>query len=111
MSARLMRPVLAAPFNRLPLSLIGRLLVAALVACVLAIGGQARAGLNANGKIAYDGGSASPPTIRVVNPDGTGDRFLVVGVQPSWSPDGLRLAYAKPDRDFGNVIAVSDQRI
>jgi Ca2+-binding RTX toxin-like protein len=81
------------------------LLVSALL--VLAIGTEADAAPSANGRIAYQG-SGGPPSIWVVNPDGSGDRYLVEGDQPSWSPDGSRLAYAAPDRTYDRILAVVD---
>jgi Tol biopolymer transport system component len=32
--------------------------------------------------------------IRVIKADGTGERFLVSGISPNWSPDGQKIAYA-----------------
>jgi hypothetical protein len=41
-----------------------------------------------NGKQHYD--------VHTIEPDGSGDRLLVHGgFEPSWSPDGERLAYAR----------------
>ncbi len=80
------------------------LLVPALL--MLAIGVEADGAPSANGRIAYEEGSGGPPSIRVVNPDGSGDRLLVEGDQPSWSPDGSRVVYAAPDPTYGKVLAV-----
>jgi len=74
-----------------------------LVALVLAIGGPAEAAPSANGRIAYVG-PGDPTSIWVVNPDGSGNRYLVTGRQPSWSPDGLRLVYVGPHSTFGIAL-------
>jgi Tol biopolymer transport system component len=62
--------------------------------------------------IVYQGGSAPPSVLRLVRPDGTGDRLLIrtpmptyAQAQPAWSPDGRFVAFslyvtqeAGPDR-------------
>lgn len=62
--------------------------------------------------IVYQGGSAPPSVLRLVRPDGSGDRLLIrtpmptyAQAQPAWSPDGRFVAFslyvtqeAGPDR-------------
>jgi len=59
-----------------------------------------------NGKIAFVEGSGDSGSVRAVNPDGKEERALVSGSQPSWSPDGKRIAYVVPGS--GVYIANAD---
>lgn len=43
--------------------------------------------------IAYVRGDYRAPELRLVRPDGTGDRRLARGSVPTWSPDGRRIAF------------------
>ena len=44
--------------------------------------------------------------IWIMNADGSKKRFLVKGSQPTWSPDGRRLAYVAPGQPMGMQIFV-----
>ena len=44
--------------------------------------------------------------LRIVNADGTQDRFLVNGAWVAWSPDGTRIAYTAPGEPRGRQIFV-----
>jgi WD40 repeat protein len=46
-----------------------------------------------NGKIAYER-AAIDFEIHVMDPDGSHDTFLTLGEEPSWSPDGTRIAFS-----------------
>jgi WD40-like Beta Propeller Repeat len=58
----------------------------------------------ANGKIAYQNDTIDGPEIHVIDQDGTNDLNLGTGQEPSWSPDGTRIAY----RDAGLWLMNAD---
>jgi hypothetical protein len=51
----------------------------------------------ANGRIAYEASfkAGLPSYIHTIRPDGTGERGLGVGFDPSWSANGRRIAFAR----------------
>ena len=65
----------------------------------------ARAVLDGEPWIAYQGGTGGPARVRLVRPDGTGDHELTPGdvpgeqFHPDWSHDGKRVAFAVDDTD------------
>jgi len=42
-----------------------------------------------------------------MSPDGSGQRRLVPGTSPTWSPDGRRIAFALFDDDQSDVASVT----
>jgi tol-pal system beta propeller repeat protein TolB len=64
-----------------------------LVIAVLALAGCGGAGSPSPGPIVFS--ADVPAQLMVVNPDGTGARRLARGSQPSWSPDGTKVAFAR----------------
>jgi WD40-like Beta Propeller Repeat len=64
------------------------------------------------GTIAYVVGRGADAEIRLVNLDGTGDRLLVSGRDPSWSPDRTQVAFRTGDSEvpggLTTVILVLD---
>ena len=42
--------------------------------------------------------------IRIVQPDGSGDRRLASGYFPIWSPDGARLAFLRGPREAAELV-------
>jgi hypothetical protein len=59
------------------------------LAILLASAASAAASLNVNGRIAWDRGGE----IWTANQDGSDQRDLAAGNQPSWSPDGRKIAF------------------
>jgi Tol biopolymer transport system component len=81
-----------------------------LSAFLLAAVGNAQASYpGQNGQIAFERGGA----IRIINPDGTGERLLTPGYQPDWSPDGKKIAFRRPSalpntgRNFGDIFTIN----
>jgi len=72
-----------------------RTAVATCVAAIAFLGaGTAHAAFpGTNGQIVYTTGGFSNSTVHTIFPDGTGDRFLLTGRGPAWSPQGDRIAY------------------
>jgi TolB protein len=82
----------------------------ALSAFALSVVGKAQASFpGQNGQIAFERGGA----IRIINPDGTGERFLTPGYHPDWSPDGKKIAFRRPStipdtgRKYGDIFTIS----
>ena len=77
--------------------------LAVVVVALLSLSGSAQAAFpGQNGKIAYNIFTGSPPGpplghLWTVNPDGTGATTIAEGSWPSWSPDGLKIAYMAAD--------------
>ena len=68
-----------------------------------------RAGLEP-GLIAFVQGHVSglPLEIHVMNPDGSGERFLANGYAPRWSPDGTRVAfYGKDEQGLEGLYLIN----
>jgi Tol biopolymer transport system component len=57
---------------------------------------------SSGGLLAFDAltGDARPFNVRVVRPDGTGQRKLGLGSTPVWSPNGTRLAFVRDGRVY-----------
>jgi hypothetical protein len=55
-----------------------------------------------NGKIAFESAGG---IVEAINPDGTGRTTLTTGFDPSWSPDGSRIAFRRGD---GLYVASAD---
>ncbi|MGQ0670749.1 MAG: TolB family protein [Actinomycetota bacterium] len=105
----------------------GRRFVLALVAVALAVaatgglvlvltGGDGPTGPSLNGKMAFvrsrcDGPGYAcmmPSDIYLMNPDGTGVTRVREGVQPAWSPDGIKLAFVSNTAPRGIYVANAD---
>ncbi len=63
-------------------------------------------GLGTNGKIAFLTFSGITPNIVVMNADGTNQTNLTYGLYPVWSPDGSKIAFARPGYEYDSNIYV-----
>src|SRR5437868_1699644 len=82
-----------------------------LLATVVSIAAPAPAGaspLRTNGLIAFARLShTAPPEIWTMRADGSHAKALVEGVEPAWSPDGRKLAFAAPSGGNLHIFAVN----
>ena len=80
-------------------------------ACVTGRLAEAQAPLS---RIAYDvcpeGWGNSGCLVRIADADGPGGAEIGAGFNPSWSPDGMKLAYSQEDGEGGASIVVLDLR-
>lgn len=70
--------------------------------------GDQHSAVTVKGKIAYH--QASTGKIRVMDEDGTEDHELAKGANPSWSPDGSRIAFWSKGQDGHSNIFVMNAR-
>src|SRR5919201_7089018 len=62
-----------------------------------------------NGKIVFESGVGATPAdyqLYEANQDGTGLTTLARGLDASWSPDGMRIAYVGPGEQGGRDVYV-----